>query len=398
MKLIEAIKANDQEEFSRLLNLKINHFGKRFIDEVDPEYGASPLSWAAALGYVNFINHLLQAGANVNKQDKNGKTPVYEAAEGGHSSVITVLHAAGANVNKPNRDGETPVYIAAKNGHALAIAALHVVGANVDTPNKNGKTPIYAASQENHIEAVAALKAAGANMNILMKGGIKILNIGNTSKTEKINAVNHSVGFSKLFLGSLTEEKPDVKKLRESEYQSLIENENISKALTKVDVATKNAIKIWGTNLAKPLEVLTSCYYIALKKSDSSLVKEEKELTEGETELLKIVESFNIEILHTTQDISEEERALLSLAGIEEELNPVVPLEPPAPPEIREQNFNSLTAFELQRRSLQEKPTTHKVVVALELEDDQNVTRRNLNNDAIRRSRALGRNRDQVVL
>ena len=401
MKLIEAIKQNDQKEFFRLLNLKINNSGKRFIDEVDTEYGGSPLSRAAALGYVHFIQPLLKAGADINKQDKNGKTPVYEAAEGGHSSVITVLHAARADVNKSNRNGETPVYIAAKNGHTLAIAALHAAGANIDTPNKNGKTPIYAASQENHIEAVTALKTSGASMNILVKGGIKHLYTAeDISKIKKRDITNNSTNFSKLFLGLSMAENPDLKSLKEEEYQSLveknIENENINSALTEVGIATENSIKTWGENLAKPLKVLMSCCYTSLNKSDYFVAEGGNELTVIETELLKMAESFNMEVLNVTHNTSEE-RELLSFAGIEEEeLNSIVHLDSPASG-TRDQKFDSLNAFGLQQRRSQEKPITDKVVGELELEDDQDVIRRKLNQDAINRAQSLGRYRTPVV-
>ncbi len=97
MPLIEAIKENDQEEFFRLLNLKTDRFGKRFIDEVDEERKGSPLYWAASLGYVHFIEPLLQAGADINKQDKDSRTPVYVATENGHTRAIAALSVLGEN-------------------------------------------------------------------------------------------------------------------------------------------------------------------------------------------------------------------------------------------------------------------------------------------------------------
>jgi hypothetical protein len=360
MKLIEAIKKNNEKEVFKFLK---ENDSQKTINEVDPVFGGSPLYWAVAHGYIHFIKPLV---------------------------------LAGANVNKPDKDGKTPVFIAAQNGHAEAIDALKATGANMNTPDKNGETPIYVASVKNHVATVAALKASGANMNIWTKGGVKPLDADdNTSKMEKREITNNS-SFSKLFLGLLMVEEPDLKS-SEEEYQSLVEkymkDENISRALTEVDIATTNAIKTWGCNLARSSENLMSYYYTSLNKSDSPIVEDENELTKEETELLKIVKSFNMEILHVTQDLSERERELLSLAGIEEEeLNSIVPLESPDP-DTGDHKFDSLTAFGLQQRRVQENKTTRKVVVALELEDNQDVIRRTLNKDAINRANSLGRSK-----
>ena len=172
MNLIEAIKENNQTEFFRLLNLKVDLFGKKVIDEVDTERNGSPLHWAAVYGYVHFITPLVKAGAAVNKPSKGGATPVYISAQNGHAAAIAALHAAGANVNTPNANGATPVYIAALKGHAEAICALHAAGANVNTPKPDGTTPVSIAAQNGHAAAITALKAAGANVNTPDNDGI----------------------------------------------------------------------------------------------------------------------------------------------------------------------------------------------------------------------------------
>ncbi len=133
--LIGAIEENNQSEFFRLLNLKTDFFGKKFIDEMDAD-GASPLYWAAVCGHVHFITPLFKAGVDVNKPDKDGATPVLIAAQMGRAAAITALKAVGANLDTLANDGVTPIYIAAQNGHAATITALLEAGANV-----NVKTP-----------------------------------------------------------------------------------------------------------------------------------------------------------------------------------------------------------------------------------------------------------------
>lgn len=47
----------------------------------------TPLMWAARLGYKQSYDALLQAGADANLTDKNGKTAFFHAAQGGHMGI-----------------------------------------------------------------------------------------------------------------------------------------------------------------------------------------------------------------------------------------------------------------------------------------------------------------------
>lgn len=153
--LIDAIKANNQGEVLRLLRL-----GKKIIDAVDAEYEGGALYWAAAFGYVHFIDPLLNAGVNINKQDKDGRTPVYKAAQNGHAEMITALKAAGGNVNTPH-DEKTPVYAAVQQGHVAAVTALLEVGADasVKTPWGTALERAKRGEKSQHLKIVKILEA-----------------------------------------------------------------------------------------------------------------------------------------------------------------------------------------------------------------------------------------------
>ena len=58
MKLVEAIKKNNQEQASRLLNLA-RHFKNKVIYQLDRRYNGNVLCWAVAYGYVYFIYLLM---------------------------------------------------------------------------------------------------------------------------------------------------------------------------------------------------------------------------------------------------------------------------------------------------------------------------------------------------
>jgi ankyrin repeat protein len=224
MNLIEAIKQNNQKEFTELLDIikrKSLPLRENIVNKVDFECKGSPLYWAAALGYAHFIIPLLKAEADINKQDKDGITPVYKAvARGhveavaallkakkadintpynngyppisaaayyGHTEVIRKLIASGASINTRNR-GFTPVYLAAEMGHASAIATLNVLGADVNIPDSDGKTPLYIAVEKGHIEAVVALLDMGADPNRKPQFGT-VLECARLGKKEKHTAI-----------------------------------------------------------------------------------------------------------------------------------------------------------------------------------------------------------------
>jgi len=55
---------------------------------------------------------LLEHGANVHVQNKDGLTPLHLAALGGHTGVAKLLFERGANVDVQNNEGKTPLQVA----------------------------------------------------------------------------------------------------------------------------------------------------------------------------------------------------------------------------------------------------------------------------------------------
>ncbi|CAF3380372.1 unnamed protein product [Rotaria socialis] len=84
------------------------------INSLNPETGTSPLMLAAALGYLNICNILIDAGAEVNASDHTGNTPLHLAVQGygDKAPVVKLLILRGADINATNEDGFTPAMIA----------------------------------------------------------------------------------------------------------------------------------------------------------------------------------------------------------------------------------------------------------------------------------------------
>ena len=61
---------------------------------------------AAIQGHIECLKELIAAGADINKEDKDGRTALWTAANQGHIECLKELIAAGADINKEDKDGE----------------------------------------------------------------------------------------------------------------------------------------------------------------------------------------------------------------------------------------------------------------------------------------------------
>jgi ankyrin repeat protein len=88
----------------------------------------SPLMWAVALGNLETAQMLLEAGADPNLKDKDGRTPLSIAAENGSTEIIEALlrEERLTLVGDSQRDeaGRSPLSWAARSGHVNAVRAL----------------------------------------------------------------------------------------------------------------------------------------------------------------------------------------------------------------------------------------------------------------------------------
>ena len=64
----------------------------------------------------NVSKELIAAGADINKEDNDGRTALWTAAAKGHTECLQELIAAGADINKEDNDGRTALWIAASQG------------------------------------------------------------------------------------------------------------------------------------------------------------------------------------------------------------------------------------------------------------------------------------------
>jgi len=147
----------------------------------------SPLMYAAANGFCETAQVLLDFGAKINHVDtadfnvkalfqrsnslslwneqSEGKTALHCAARCGHVSMIHLLCQAGANKNAKDDKGKTPLMWATVRGHAEVVGALLHEGASTEVSADDGATPLMWAARLGKYHIANLLLDFGANVN-----------------------------------------------------------------------------------------------------------------------------------------------------------------------------------------------------------------------------------------
>ncbi len=148
----------------------------------------TPLTRAIEQKNIEAVNALIIAGANLNLLDNYGRTPLIYAIILENIEAVNALINAGADLNLIDKYRLTPLTSAIAQENIEALNALITARADLNLPNKNGFTPLEYAIDKKNIEAVNALIKAGANPNFIGKDGLTPL-IG-VILSENIEALN----------------------------------------------------------------------------------------------------------------------------------------------------------------------------------------------------------------
>lgn len=126
--------------------------------EIDGGYKfKSPLQIAIANNYPDVAEILIDNGANVDHQTREGITLALVAVQNNDIATLNKLICRGANLNLCKQDGIGPLHIAIADGN-LAIAEILINnGADCTLLAQNGGTPLNIAAQNGYFEIVKLL-------------------------------------------------------------------------------------------------------------------------------------------------------------------------------------------------------------------------------------------------
>jgi len=118
---------------------------------------------AAELDSVFALKLISRTGTALNAVDRNGSSALHISLGCGHRNASLFLIEAGATVNRPQRydSGETPMHVAARLGDSVVLAAALRRGAGrPGVQSSDGTTPLHIAARERHAGCVDLLCAA----------------------------------------------------------------------------------------------------------------------------------------------------------------------------------------------------------------------------------------------
>ena len=135
--LLWASLSSSGEFIETLIELGANVNAQRTDDKV------TPLILSA--GWNNFmaVYLLLDHGADANIVEADGCTPLHLAVIEGNQNLAKLFLEKDALVNSQNADGDSPLHTAVSNGFFYITKLLIKKGSNVNLQNKEGRTPLF---------------------------------------------------------------------------------------------------------------------------------------------------------------------------------------------------------------------------------------------------------------
>ena len=120
--------------------------------------GMNPLLNACNKGYYNIVKHLLNKGADVNAQEREGHSGLLIAVSRNHPEVVKLLLCQDdIQVDLKNDKGTTPLKEAAFRGYLDILVLLLNKGADVNAQSNKGFSSLHNSVEGNHPDVAELL-------------------------------------------------------------------------------------------------------------------------------------------------------------------------------------------------------------------------------------------------
>jgi ankyrin repeat protein len=140
--------------------------------------GQTVLHLASIMGDEAMVRVLFMARANANIVDNEDRAAIHLAAERGYSRIVEFLvEKFKASIYQRTRDGSTLMHIAAINGHPETAMILYERGVPLLMPNRFGARGIHTAAKEGHVGVVNSLIKKGETADAKTGDGRTALHI-----------------------------------------------------------------------------------------------------------------------------------------------------------------------------------------------------------------------------
>ena len=138
------------------------------VDLAHKVRGQTAVSVAAANGFAEVLEVLLDGSENLNARDGNPQrqTVLQIASSKGHQAVVGLLIDKGADADLKDKYGKAALHEAARNGHEAVVRLLIDKGADTSLKDKYGKTALQEAAWNGHEAVVRLLIDKGAGTSL----------------------------------------------------------------------------------------------------------------------------------------------------------------------------------------------------------------------------------------
>ncbi|XP_069315084.1 ankyrin repeat and death domain-containing protein 1A isoform X1 [Eulemur rufifrons] len=170
----------------RILQILVNSGAKIHCENKD---GLTLLHCAAQRGHVPVLAFIMEDLEDValDHADKLGRTAFHRAAEYGQLDALDFLVGSGCDHSVKDKEGNTALHLAAGRGHVAVLQQLVDFGLDLEERNVEGLTALHAAAEGIHPDCVRLLLGAGSSANALTQKKLSCLHYAALSGSEDVS-------------------------------------------------------------------------------------------------------------------------------------------------------------------------------------------------------------------